>query len=68
MRNGELELITAKATIFATGGAGRMYLKTTNGYASTADGMGIAYRAGHPADGHGVHAVPSRPRSKKTAC
>ena len=25
-----------------------MYLKTTNGYASTADGMGIAYKAGLP--------------------
>ncbi len=48
MRNGELELVAAKATIFATGGAGRMYLKTTNGYASTADGMGIAYKAGIP--------------------
>ena len=48
MRNGELEEIAAKATIFATGGAGRMYLKTTNGYASTADGMGIAYKAGLP--------------------
>ncbi len=48
MRNGDLELVTAKATIFATGGAGRMYLKTTNGYASTADGMGIAYKAGIP--------------------
>ena len=48
MRNGELEQIVAKATIFATGGAGRMYLKTTNGYASTADGMGIAYKAGLP--------------------
>jgi succinate dehydrogenase / fumarate reductase flavoprotein subunit len=48
MRNGELELVTAKATIFATGGAGRMYLKTTNGYASTADGMGVAYKAGIP--------------------
>ena len=48
MRNGDLEKITAKATIFATGGAGRMYMKTTNGYASTADGMGIAYKAGIP--------------------
>jgi succinate dehydrogenase/fumarate reductase flavoprotein subunit len=48
IRNGELELVSAKATIFATGGAGRMYLKTTNGYASTADGMGIAYKAGIP--------------------
>ncbi|MGB6984471.1 MAG: FAD-dependent oxidoreductase [Candidatus Aquilonibacter sp.] len=48
MRNGQLEKVTAKATIFATGGAGRMYLKTTNGYASTADGMGIVYKAGIP--------------------
>ncbi|MEO6913021.1 MAG: FAD-dependent oxidoreductase [Candidatus Baltobacteraceae bacterium] len=48
MRNGELELINAKATIFATGGLGRIYAKTTNGYASTADGLGIASRAGLP--------------------
>jgi succinate dehydrogenase / fumarate reductase flavoprotein subunit len=48
MRNGELELVTAKATIFATGGLGRAYRKTTNGYASTGDGMAIAYRAGIP--------------------
>ncbi|MDQ2679698.1 MAG: FAD-dependent oxidoreductase [Candidatus Eremiobacteraeota bacterium] len=48
MRNGELELINAKATIFATGGIGRIYAKTTNGYASTADGLGIASRAGLP--------------------
>ena len=48
MRSGELELVTAKATIFATGGLGRVYRKTTNGYASTADGMAIAYRAGIP--------------------
>jgi succinate dehydrogenase / fumarate reductase flavoprotein subunit len=48
MRNGELELVNAKATIFATGGAGRMYAKTTNGYASTADGHGVAFRAGIP--------------------
>jgi succinate dehydrogenase / fumarate reductase, flavoprotein subunit len=48
IRNGELEFVSAKATIFATGGAGRMYAKTTNGYASTADGFGIAYKAGIP--------------------
>ncbi len=48
MRNAELELVAAKATIFATGGLGRVYRKTTNGYASTADGMAIAYRAGIP--------------------
>ncbi len=48
MRSGELELVSAKATIFATGGLGRVYAKTTNSYASTADGMAIAYRAGIP--------------------
>ena len=48
LRNGELELVSAKATIFATGGLGRVYAKTTNGYASTGDGMAIAYRAGIP--------------------
>ena len=48
MRSGELELVSAKATIFATGGLGRVYAKTTNGYASTGDGMAIAYRAGIP--------------------
>ncbi len=48
MRTGDLELVTAKATIFATGGLGRVYAKTTNGYASTGDGMAIAHRAGIP--------------------
>ena len=48
MRNGDLELVNAKATIFATGGLGRVYAKTTNSYASTGDGMAIAYRAGIP--------------------
>ncbi len=48
IRSGEIELVTAKATIFATGGLGRVYRKTTNGYASTGDGMAIAYRAGIP--------------------
>jgi len=48
MRTGDIELVAAKATIFATGGLGRVYAKTTNGYASTADGMAIAYRAGIP--------------------
>jgi succinate dehydrogenase / fumarate reductase flavoprotein subunit len=48
MRTGEIELVQAKATIFATGGLGRVYAKTTNSYASTADGMAICYRAGLP--------------------
>jgi len=48
IRNGELVTIGAKATIFATGGLGRIFAKTTNGYASTGDGMAIAYQAGIP--------------------
>src|SRR5450631_4497319 len=43
---GAIESIGAKATIFATGGTGRVYYKTTNGLSSTGDGMSIAYRAG----------------------
>ncbi len=48
MRTGDVELVSSKATIFATGGAGRVFAKTTNGYASTGDGMAICYRAGVP--------------------
>ena len=48
IRNGELVTIGAKATIFATGGLGRTFAKTTNAYASTGDGMAIAYAAGIP--------------------
>ena len=46
--DGSIEAIRAKATIFATGGAGRSYYKTTNGLSSTGDGMSMAYRAGIP--------------------
>jgi succinate dehydrogenase flavoprotein subunit len=46
--DGSIEAIQAKATIFATGGAGRSFYKTTNGLSSTGDGMSMAYRAGIP--------------------
>lgn len=48
MKTGQLEAIRAKAVILATGGAGRIYAKTTNSYTSTGDGMALAYRAGAP--------------------
>ena len=41
-----LEVIRARQIILATGGYGRAFFKTTNGHASTGDGMAIAYRAG----------------------
>ena len=38
--------IKARAVIFATGGYGRVYFKTTNAYINHGSGIGIAYRAG----------------------
>lgn len=43
---GQLHLVRAKATILSTGGAGHVYTPSTNGLAVTADGLGMAYRAG----------------------
>ena len=48
IRRGELSYITSKAVILATGGAGRVFEFTTNGFIKTGDGMGLAYRAGVP--------------------
>jgi len=48
MRTGELVSILGKAVIIATGGCGRIFQFTTNGWIKTGDGMAIAYRAGVP--------------------
>jgi succinate dehydrogenase / fumarate reductase flavoprotein subunit len=45
---GGLEAIEAKTTILATGGAGKLYIGTTNAYSCTGDGMAMALRADVP--------------------
>ena len=45
---GTVSVFQAKATLFATGGAGRIYQASTNAYINTGDGLGMAARAGIP--------------------
>ena len=45
---GQFVPVEAKSVIFATGGYGRVYLKTTNAFINHGSGIGIAYKAGAP--------------------
>ncbi|MGB9721335.1 MAG: FAD-binding protein [bacterium] len=49
LETGEYKIVSAKATILATGGFGRLHIRgfpTTNHYGATADGVILAYRVG----------------------
>ena len=48
METGETMIFHAKATLFATGGAGRIFASSTNALINTGDGLGMAARAGIP--------------------
>ncbi len=48
IETGEIVFFQSKATIFATGGAGRIYESTTNALINTGDGVGMFLRAGFP--------------------
>jgi succinate dehydrogenase / fumarate reductase flavoprotein subunit len=48
MESGEVYYLNSKATVLATGGAGRIYQSTTNALMNTGDGTGMTLRAGFP--------------------
>ncbi|MBM3312843.1 MAG: FAD-dependent oxidoreductase, partial [Candidatus Aminicenantes bacterium] len=48
MASGQILPVFARAVIFATGGYGRVFLRTTNAYINLGGGIGMAYQAGVP--------------------
>ncbi|SEK83197.1 succinate dehydrogenase flavoprotein subunit [Nitrosovibrio tenuis] len=48
IETGEVMVLQARATLFATGGAARIFSASTNAFINTGDGLGMAARAGIP--------------------
>ncbi len=48
LATGKLHTLRSKAVLLATGGAGKIFKTTSNAFASTGDGMALAYQAGAP--------------------
>ncbi len=48
IQDGQMQILRAKAVMFATGGYGRVYNTTSNDYASTGDGLAMSALAGVP--------------------
>ncbi len=48
LSSGAITAIHARAVIFATGGYGRVFLRSTNAFINLGSGIGMAYRAGVP--------------------
>lgn len=48
LATGRILPLKAKAVVFATGGYGRVFLRSTNAFINLGSGIGMAYRAGIP--------------------
>ena len=48
LNTGQIEALKAKSIIFATGGYGRVFRKSTNAFINMGSGHGLAYEAGVP--------------------
>ena len=46
METGDVYILEGKTTLFATGGAGRIFQASTNAFINTGDGLGMAARSG----------------------